>query len=83
MCKCQDNIRKAVKERREKDGNTVNYVVFKLSSIGGVDSKELVTGQEIEIDYSYLNKKNERKDKCEKTFVAHNYCPWCGRKYKM
>ncbi|OSZ79303.1 hypothetical protein CAP35_13910 [Chitinophagaceae bacterium IBVUCB1] len=81
MCNCIEKYRKQIIADFEKQGTPAQYVRFELSTIHSQGMKNLITGQAIEIGYQKANKKGELQRKTEKSFVSHNYCPWCGKKY--
>lgn len=71
--KCIDVVRKQIMAADE----TVEYVRFNLDNISNINSKhtEFKTGQRV-----FVGIKGRKKE--EKSFVAHDYCPFCGIKYK-
>lgn len=86
MCDCQSKIREEIKddEAAATRGMIIKYVLFDMSNIKDMSGevKQKKTGQRLTIVYSFLNKKGETKEKNEKTFISHDFCPWCGVKYK-
>jgi len=73
QCKCIEVVRQ---ELLSQDEN-IKYVIMDLSNIKNMSKPDLgyKTGQRITIGFT--NKKKE-----EKTFIAHDYCPFCGIKYE-
>lgn len=67
--KCIDKIRKQI---MKADPN-IRYVRFDLANITD-GSKTDMTGQRIEVGY-------ENKKKVDKSFIEHDFCPFCGGKY--
>jgi len=67
----------------KRNGGT--YCRIELSTIVLYDDKgnrvENVTGQGLELNYKYTKKNGESIMKNRKSYVAHDYCPFCGTKY--
>lgn len=65
--------------------STINHVYFDLSSIvefkSGKINPKTKTGQRIEVGFKSINKKGQIVFKTKKTFITHEYCPFCGKKY--
>lgn len=62
---------------------TITAVYFDLSNIQRFDGKGPVkTGQRIEVYYNKTMKSGEVRNQKRNSFLTHNYCPFCGRKYK-
>ncbi len=80
MCKCLDNIR----ENIIKNENA-NYVRFDCSTIRrriqNEPDKEDLTGQRIEVGFNHTKRNGEVIKKEYKSFVTHDFCPFCGVKY--
>lgn len=77
---CLQKVREALKEADPK----LTYVRFELSTIRDIDDNksEPRTGQAIEYGYNHTKKNGEVVTKSAKSFVSHEYCPFCGKKYK-
>lgn len=72
-----------VREELMKSDPTLTHVYFDLSNIGRLDGKgSTKTGQKIEVGYNHTMKSGEVREKTRNTFITHNYCPFCGKKYK-
>ena len=41
-----------------------------------------MTGQPVEVSFEKKKKDGTTKTVYEKSFVTHDYCPFCGKKYK-
>jgi hypothetical protein len=59
------------------------YVKFEkeLTSYGDNDVKHITTGQGFTAGYYFNTKTGLRRSKTFKSFVAHRYCPFCGKEY--
>lgn len=58
------------------------YVIIDLCNISRENETILRTGQKIEIVTEGLNKKGIKKENRLKSFLTHNYCPFCGKSYE-
>lgn len=69
---CVDEVRKQIMAA----DNTVEYVRMDLDNIRSMVDKtgQMKTGQRV-----FVGIKGKKKE--EKSFVAHDYCPFCGMKY--
>lgn len=80
MCNCLDEIRKNIIANQK-----ANYVRIDLSTIltkeEGKPDKENLTGQNITIGYTHVKRDGGLQPKERKTFITHDYCPFCGVKY--
>lgn len=81
MCKCLEKIRKQIIKN-----NNANYVRIDLSTIAvrfedGTSMGD-VTGQRIEIGYNHAKRDGTIQRKEKKSFVTHDFCPFCGNEYK-
>lgn len=75
---CLNNIRKQLKE----DDKMINWVRFDASTITSMAKDGVYkTGQLLSYGFTHTKKDGTTIDKIEKSFVAHNYCPFCGTKY--
>lgn len=61
----------------EADPN-IKGVSFDCSTIGGYK-----TGQRIEVRQTHVKRTGESVERTKKSFVAHNFCPWCGEPYGL
>jgi hypothetical protein len=82
MCKCLEKIRKNI-----ISNEGANYVRIDCSNIrvrfeNGKDL-ENVTGQRIEIGYNHVKRDGSIQKKERKSFIAHDFCPFCGKEYKL
>ncbi len=80
MCKCLEEIRSNIIANEN-----ANYVRIDCSTIrvrrDGMKDVENVTGQRVEIGYNQIKKDKSVIKKERKSFVTHDYCPFCGKKY--
>lgn len=81
MCKCLETIRKNIIANEK-----ANYVRIDCSTITvrleNGKSIENVTGQRIEVGYDHTKRDGTIQKKEYKSFVTHDYCPFCGKLYK-
>lgn len=81
MCKCLETLRKNI-IKNEK----ANYVRIDCSTIRvrfeNGNELENVTGQRIEIGYDHVKRDGTIQKKERKSFVSHDFCPFCGKEYK-
>lgn len=81
MCKCLNEIRKNIIFNEK-----ANYVRIDCSTIRirFQDGKDLenVTGQRIEIGYDHIKRDGSIQKKERKSFITHDFCPFCGAEYK-
>lgn len=73
-CNCLDEVRKDLMSQDEN----ISYILFDMSNIKNMSRPELgyKTGQRLEVGY-------KNKKKVDKTFISHDYCPFCGKKYEI
>jgi hypothetical protein len=73
-----DCITKIIKNAKKHD-KTIEYIDFELSSLQRFGAKPMryKTGQSIKI----YRKTKTGKEKATKTFVSHNFCPFCGKEF--
>lgn len=80
MCNCLNEIRKNIIAN-----HSAKYVRIDCSSIRvrqeGEPDKENVTGQRVEIGYDHIKRDGAIQSKEKKSFVNHDYCPFCGVEY--
>lgn len=83
VTKDHDCISKVRKQLKGADP-TIGLVKFKLSTIKNLYIKNAIekTGQEIEYSFTYTKKDGSKVEKTAKSFVSHDYCPFCGKKYE-
>lgn len=76
---CLNKIRKEI---MDADAD-VTYVDFELSNIVSMNksNRTIKTGQAIRIGLLKTKKNGEKIQKAYKTFISHDYCPFCGTKY--
>ena len=77
---CISRVRNELKEANPEMG----WVRFDCSTIKDMKSKNGIemTGQRIEYSYKHKKKDGTEIEKIGKDFVTHDYCPFCGEKYK-
>ena len=77
---CISRVRKELKDANPGMG----WVKFSLSTIKDASDKDSIemTGQAIEYSYQHKKKDGTIIDKTDKSFVTHDYCPFCGKKYR-
>ena len=79
--KCIDKVRKQIMEANPE----LKYVHFDLVNIvswdGNKRSKYFKTGQRTSSGYNHKKKDGTIVQKEQKSFVAHEFCPFCGEKY--
>jgi len=83
MCKCIDLKRRDIMDHTP----SVKWLRFDLDNCRVLDKNgESIggnrTGQRIEYKIEVKKKDGTVKDKIEKSFIVHVYCPFCGKKYK-
>jgi hypothetical protein len=73
----------AIRTAMMQEDSTIKSVRFELSSIVSMDKRggDFKTAQEVSIVRKHTKKDGSVVDKTEKTFVTHQYCPFCGEKY--
>lgn len=74
---CIERVRK---ELMDADPS-LKTVRFLLSTITDGKVSDM-TGQPIEVSFEKRKKDGQTKTVYQKSFVAHDYCPFCGEKYK-
>lgn len=74
-----------VREDLMSEDPKIKYVRFKLDNIVNISdrSKGTKTGQAIEIGVEHTKRNGTIIIKEEKSFVTHNFCPFCGKKYSL
>lgn len=83
MDKNHDCISRVRKELKDANPN-IGWVRFDLSTIKGTATKTGIemTGQGIEYSYRHKKISGTTIEKTGKSFVTHDYCPFCGEKYR-
>jgi hypothetical protein len=81
MCKCLEKVRNNL-----IDSLNANYIRIDMSTISVTDEngkqiKENITGQRIEVGYKYVRRDGGIQQKERKSFISHQFCPFCGVKY--
>jgi len=76
MCNCIEEVQESVKEIHKYNAHFEVDCVL-TNSKTGLKS----TGQRIEISYNHVRKDGGVQRKYKKSFVSHNYCPFCGGAY--
>lgn len=70
-----------MKEMRDgwmADDASILGISFECSRIDGYK-----TGQRLEVRRKRKKRDGSETEKVEKTFVAHDFCPWCGKGYGL
>lgn len=79
---CIDKIRK----RLMKEDKRLKFVRFDLSNLRTWERNKIVgeeiTGQRIKLGFERKKKTGETVIKERNTFIGHDFCPFCGKKYK-
>lgn len=76
---CISKVRQQIKDANP----SIGWVRFDLSTIrnesnlNGVDK----TGQRIEYSYKHTKKDGTVVEKTAKSFITHDFCPFCGKRY--
>lgn len=65
-----------VRTQLKSADSSIGWIKFKLAGSNGV------TGQYIEYAQSVTKKDGTTRSVNKKSFVTHDYCPFCGEKYK-
>ncbi|MGN6478314.1 MAG: hypothetical protein ACTHKV_13900 [Flavipsychrobacter sp.] len=83
MDKNHDCISK-VREQLKAADPSLGWVRFDMSTIKDMSKKDGInmTGQRIEYSYKHTKKDGTVIEKTGKSFVTHDYCPFCGKKYR-
>lgn len=76
MCKCIEKVQENVKSNLK-----ANYIELDCVLTNTKTGNKL-TGQRIGIDYNHVLKNGSIRRRQRKSFVSHNYCPFCGVKYE-
>lgn len=80
MCKCIEEVRSNLIKNLK-----ANYVRIDMSTISTTEAgkivKENITGQRIEIGYNQVKRDGSIQRKERKSFISHEFCPFCGVKY--
>lgn len=77
-----DCISKVRKQLKEEDP-TIGWVKFDYSTVHDLkDPNPLYkTGQRMEYSYNHTKKDGTVVEKTGKSFVSHDFCPFCGEAY--
>lgn len=79
---CTSKVSKQLKKKDKR----IYSIVFDCANIASWKGGELLsrnkTGQRIWVRYKYKKKNGDVIDKEVETFIGHNFCPFCGKKYK-
>jgi len=82
MCDCLKNIRENIKI----NDDSITGVSFVLDNIRTINNGKFEglyrTGQALDIEYKYTKRDGAVIRKNRKSFVGHDFCPWCGVKYE-
>ena len=74
-----------VREGLMANNAAITSVYFDLSNIQSFERNKPVggakTGQKIEVYYDKVMKNGEVRNVKRNSFVSHDYCPFCGKKY--
>lgn len=82
MGKIEHDCISKVREQLKAADPTLGWVRFDLSTIHQSGISVSMTGTRIEYSYKHTKKDGTVIEKTGKSFVAHDYCPFCGMKYK-
>lgn len=76
MCDC-------LKQIPEDTRKVNNYVYVEIDCIL-TDTKtgQKLTGQRIEVVYNHVRRDGGVSRRTKKSFISHDFCPFCGTKYK-
>lgn len=74
---CISKLRKKMK----KDDPSLHWIKFDISDIEDADDVGMKTGQRIEFSYSHTKKDGTVIEKKGKSYVTHDFCPFCGEAY--
>lgn len=69
---CIKKIRKQIKDADP----SIGWIRFRLAGDNGI------TGQYIEYSQTTAKRDGTEKTVEKKSFITHDYCPFCGEKYK-
>jgi len=77
---CNAKVRKGLMT----NNSSITHIYFDLSNIQDISKSNPVikTGQNIEVGYNHTMKNGEIRQKTRKSFVTHEFCPFCGKKYE-
>ena len=78
-CNCIQELREIWKKENE-DIISVTFDCYPITNLSNKKSPKK-TGQRVELDYWYTKKDGSKVKKTQKTFVSHNFCPFCGKSY--
>ncbi len=82
-CPCLQKLREATIESTKDSERPIIGVIFDLSNIARLDGRGMAkTGQKIWITEVHTMKNGEKRQKERVSFMTHNYCPFCGKKFK-
>ena len=72
-----------VRQQLKDADPTLGWVKFELSTIQDLSKRDGLkkTGQAISYSYIHTKKDGTAVEKTAKSFVTHDYCPFCGKKY--
>lgn len=82
MCNCLETIRKNIISNEDANYVRIDCSTIRIRFEGGKDL-ENVTGQKIEIGYNHVKRDGSIQKKERKSFIAHDFCPFCGKEYKL
>lgn len=75
MCDCLKEIPEKVREC-----NNYNYVELDCI-LTDTKTNQKLTGQRIEVIYNHVLRNGGIQRKSKKSFISHDFCPFCGVKY--
>ena len=84
MNKNHDCISRVREELKAANPDMISWIRFDLSTIKDMSKKNGInmTGQRIEYAYNHKKKDGTVVEKTGKSFITHDYCPFCGKKYR-
>lgn len=84
MDKNHDCLSRVRQELKDANPDMIGFIFFDLSTIKDMSNNSGIkmTGQGISYGYQHKKRDGTIVEKRGKSFVTHDYCPFCGEKYK-
>lgn len=78
------NCLQQIREDIMKADTSISAIVYDHSNIINLKDREkpAKTGQGVTVFFTAVDKAGKRTAKTKKTFIVHEYCPFCGQKYE-